>query len=79
VRFLDGETNRRLSTLYLYLTPGEAEELIFYLQQLVADSNDHHVHFEDNEYKHELTVTIYREDNIHTYDERSRKLILDDE
>jgi len=78
MRILDQDTDRAVSNVCLYLTPDEAERLRGRLERLLLNADEHHTHLEDGDLKHEITVTIYRDDNLHTYDQRSRKLILED-
>lgn len=79
MRILDGLSDRPLHDVCLYLTPAEAAQLAFALKRLINDPADHHVHVHDADYKHEITVTIYRDDNLSSFDERSRRLIQDGE
>lgn len=79
MRLLNDSTGEALTSVTVYLTPAEARELLGSLEQLLATPKDHHHHVNDQEYEHELTVTIYWDDNIDTFDERSRRLILDNE
>lgn len=75
---LDSDT--KINKVILYLTPDEAKELKGSLEAILSDSKKHHhEHIPDNEYKREITVCIYKEDNLSSFDERSRKLILNDE
>jgi hypothetical protein len=64
--------------LGLYLTPAEAHQMIGYLKSLLDDPDANHSHLDDAEYKHEVTLSIYTDSNIQHYDERSKKLLLDD-
>ena len=70
--------NEALSDVIIYLTEDEAQSMIGALQEMLADPKDHHRHLNDEDYQHEITVTIYRPENLHTFDERSRRLILED-
>ncbi len=78
MRILDVDTDRVLDTICLYLTPQEAERMLGALQDLMEDLPDgnlHHVHLNDADYQREITVTVYTEENMHQFDQRSRKLI----
>lgn len=78
MRILEQKGERALTSVCLYLTEDEAVRLMGRLERLLANPAEHHTHFEDEDYKHEITVTIYRDDNMDSYDERSRTLILED-
>ena len=79
MRLLNDSTGEALRSVIVYLTPDEARQLVGSLEQMLENPKDHHHHVNDDEYAHELTVTIYRDDNMGSFDERSRRLILDDE
>jgi len=83
MRIYDVNSDKRINDLILYLTPDEAQEMKESLELLIGDSDEiHHVHISDiegNFVEREITVCIYREDNLSSFDQRSQKLILDDE
>jgi hypothetical protein len=82
MRIYNEDTDKKVDKIILYLTPDEAHELKDSLE-LIINSNKkyHHEHIPDREddFKREITVCIYRKDNLSSFDERSRKLILNDE
>jgi hypothetical protein len=82
VKLYDGQNDRVLDDVTVYLERHEAEQLRSYLQQLLDDPSIHHLHLSSTDYQRELTVTIYYRENadqMATFDERSRRLILEDE
>jgi hypothetical protein len=80
MRIYNVDTDTKVNEIILYLTPDEAKEMKYALEQVISDSKKHHhKHISDSEYKTEITVCIYKEDNLSTFDERSKKLILNDE
>ena len=80
MRILNDESDKKVNKVILYLTPDEAQEMKHALEQVISDSKKyHHKHILDSEYKREITVCIYKEDNLSSFDERSKKLILNDE
>ena len=79
MRILDLETNQPLNNICIYLTPAEAKDLQGSIKNLLEKKIDHHAHINDDTYQHEVTVTIYDAKNLTGYDERSKKLILDDQ
>lgn len=78
MRILDEETNNPLHRVTLYLTLSEANELSDKVQSLLSATNVHHEHVSSEDYQKEVTLTIYENHPIDSFDERSRKLIKDD-
>ena len=82
MRLFDERNDQALEEFTLYLERQEAEQLVSYIEQLLADPSIHHIHLSSPDYQRELTVTIYdvnNADHLETFDVRSRRLILDDE
>jgi hypothetical protein len=65
-----------LRDVTVYLTPGEADDMLGQLADLrAAPARLHHVHIADAEFEHEVTLTIYSEETFDQFDERSKRLI----
>lgn len=82
MRIYDSDSDKKVNNIILYLTPDEAQEMRDSLELLISNSDKHqHEHIPDREdnFKREITVCVYREDNLASFDERSKKLILYDE
>ncbi len=80
MRIYNLDSEKKVNKVILYLTPDEAQEMKYALEQVISDSKKyHHKHILDSEYKREITVCIYKEDNLSSFDDRSKKLILYDE
>jgi len=82
MRIYNEDAGKKINKVIIYLTPDEAQELKDSLQLMINNSEKHHhEHIPDREddFKRQITVCIYKEDNISSFDERSRKLILNDE
>ena len=77
MRILDVDSDRAMANISIYLTPSEAKEMLGYLEQLVSHPEGHHIHLNDQEYEHEITVAVYTADNLGEFDERSRRLIAE--
>lgn len=78
MRIYDEDKDRVLDSIILYLTQEEAYQLKSSLKEMIEQPDKHqHTHIDDEEYQHEITVTIYGDD-LSSYDARSRKLILED-
>ena len=82
MRIYNIDTDQKINNVILYLTCEEAQEMKDSLE-LIINNNEkhHHEHIPDREsgYKREITVCIYKKDNLSSFDERSKKLILNDE
>ena len=81
MRIYDPDSDQRLSNIILYLTPDEANELMASLEFLLKNKNKHHEHIPDRDenFQREITVSIYKKDDLSGFDERSKRLILNDE
>ena len=82
MRIYNLDSDKKVNKVVLYLTPDEAQEMKDSLELLLTNNEKHHhEHISDREddFKREITVCIYREDNLSSFDERSKKLILNDE
>ena len=79
MRILDTLSASRLEDVIIYLKKDEAIELIGALEAILNAAEDlTHCHVNDSEYAHEITVTLYNENNLNGFDQRSRELILED-
>lgn len=82
MRIYNEDTDKKVNKVILYLTPDEAHELKDSLELIINNNKrHHHEHIPDREddFKREITVCIYKKDDLSSFDERSRKLILNDE
>jgi hypothetical protein len=81
MRLLDEESDRTVKKLALYLTPKEAEEVRKALDSLLSDAERgkmEHVHLNDREYEHHLTLVIYWTERADEFQPRWRRLIVED-
>ena len=79
MRILDIDASKAIDNVILYLTKEEASQLQYDLQSLLENfqvGNHHHIN--DVDYKREITVTIYDENDVTELDERSRRIIQED-
>ena len=79
MRIYDLDADSKVNNIIIYLTPDEAKEMRSSLELIMNNKKHHHEHISDADFKREITVCIYREDDLLSFDERSKKLILDDE
>jgi hypothetical protein len=81
MRLLDEDSDRALTSLALYLKPKEAERVRNELDRLIRDAERgrvDHVHVDDHEYEHHLTLVLYTPERADEFQPRWRRLILED-
>jgi hypothetical protein len=80
LRILNENDNSAISNITLMLTLEETKELRDGLNQLIQTDlrNNFHIHVDDNEYRHEITVAVYNNENETQFNDRIKKLIIDD-
>lgn len=78
MRILSDDDDRPLRSVTLYLRHDEMSELRDFLEHLLADPSLHHIHVNDEAFVKEVTVAILTDSNLDAFDERSKKLILED-
>ena len=78
MRILDQDNDRSVNAVTLYLTKSEAAELRDSLEYILEDPVGRHEHTSSNDYAKEVTVCIYDPDHLTNFDERSKRLILED-
>lgn len=78
MRFLNQENGQSINDMLLLMTYQEACEIRDDLERLISSEklNDHR-HIYDADFKHELTLSIYSENNLDSYQDNIRKLILE--
>jgi hypothetical protein len=79
MRILDDKSDKKLDAVSIFLTKKEAIQLRGYLNQLLINPGLQHFHLPSSDFQKEITICLYTEDNLATLDERSKKLILNDE
>lgn len=79
MRILDEESDKALQKVTLYLTQAEAKELHDSLEALLAAAEaGRHEHIPDADFSKELTVCIYDPNETALFNQRSRRLIVED-
>ena len=79
MRILDEEDDKKLDYVTIYLTQSEAKELRDSIAALCNDRHLHHVHVSAEDLQKEITVCVYSQDELGSFDDRSKRLILKDE
>jgi hypothetical protein len=79
LRILNNDADTALKSITLYLTLSELNELQDSLNSILnCPTFCNHEHIDDDEFTHEVTVTVYDEDHLHGFDHRSVQLIRED-
>ena len=79
MRILDSDNNIAVKDVVLLLTYQEACELASDLSELVKKEKSTHVHINDMDYQHEITIAIYGVNNLNGFTQRVKQLICVDE
>ena len=79
MRLLNQDDDRVVQRLLLLLTQGEAVELKNSLELLLANSAGRHEHIPGDDYRKEITIAIYDQTTLESFDSRSQTLIAKDE
>lgn len=79
MRLLDGDSDKKLDEVFLYLTKSEAKEMMGALKGLLQNPIGNHSHISNEDYNKEITVCIYDTKMLDGFSERSKTLILKDE
>lgn len=79
MRLLNESDDQALRRIILYLTRSEAEEFRDAISDLLQDPKGKHSHIPSSDYQKEVTICIYSEDDVSGFDDRSKRLIINDE
>ena len=78
MRILDGESNKPLNQITLYLTIEEVKKIKDSLEALLNRPRENHQHISSEDFTKEITVCVYDLEDpnlLNSFDERSIKLI----
>lgn len=78
MRILDEQRDCTVAKATILLTKTEAEELRDSLESVLANRRENHAHIPSEDFRKEITVAVYDEENIHTFNERCQRLIRED-
>jgi hypothetical protein len=79
MRILNRDIEAKVNEITLYLTKSEAEELRDSLIGLLTEKSvGNHRHIASSDYSKEVTVCLYTPGETAGFDERSKRLILED-
>ncbi|WP_058487096.1 hypothetical protein [Defluviitalea phaphyphila] len=76
MRILDQEADKVIKNILLLLTPSEASELKDDLERILSENKEgEHSHICDINYEHEVTIAIYEDETINSFNNRIKKLL----
>ena len=78
MRILDGESDKKLDNVSIFLTAEEALQLRSYLDQLLENPKLQHSHLSSADYQKEITICVYDIQNLNHFDKRTKKLLKED-
>lgn len=74
MRIIDLETNKTVDNILIMLTPEEASELSSKIKHIDV-SKGAHIHVDDLDYRREITVAIYTEENLSFFSDTVRAVL----
>lgn len=79
MRIYDEDKDKAIENISIFLTIEEAKEMIDTLEGLLIEGKKTatHSHLNDDNFEHEITVTIYDQKKLDGLHERIKKLILE--
>jgi hypothetical protein len=75
---LDEDTDKAVSRVIIYLTAAEATVLRGKLNSLLTVDPDGHEHVSDDTFSKELTICLYDPSRLAHFNDRSKRLLVDD-
>ena len=78
MRILNEDEDKKIDNISIFLTHREGNQLLSYLQTILKDPSCHHIHLSSEDYQKEITLCVYDDKNIQTFDPRTRKLLTED-
>jgi len=75
MRILDEDRDQAIERVTVFLTRSEAGEMRDMLNALLSGDVDQHVHVSDSDFRREVTLAIYSEDDLSHFSERARRII----
>lgn len=80
MRILDQDSDKAIRRMLVLLTPTEAAELKNDLDRILQGHLAlEHAHIDDQTFEHEITVAVYTNEVMSSFDERTKLLIERDE
>jgi hypothetical protein len=67
MRILDMDNDKPITNVLLLLTPSEARQMTDFMG-ILNSSYGNHIHVNDDDLDHEITIAVSTMDNINTFD-----------
>jgi len=79
MRIFDQKNDRALKDVILLLSKEEAKQLVFSLKDIIINNDSNkHVHVNDIDYLHEITMCLYDIKKLDSLSDRIKKVVLED-
>jgi hypothetical protein len=80
MRIFDEDNKKSIKNVSIFLTKSEAQEIVDSLNDIIENfqHNADHAHINDIDYKREITVCVYDENDLSGFNKEAKKLIKDD-
>jgi len=78
MRMLDEIRDQSVSVITILLTREEAEELRDSVASILGDRIGRHEHISSQDFQKEITIAVYDDATIESFNERCRRLIRED-
>lgn len=79
MRIFDNDNEQVLRNVSIFLTLDEAREMVSSVESLIRSfkSDADHIHLNDDTFQHEITLCLYDEANLKSFNARAKILIQD--
>lgn len=80
MRIFDEDNKKSIKNVSIYLTKIEAKEMLDSLNDILENfqHNADHAHINDTNYKREITVCVYDENNVTGFNDEAKRIIKED-
>ncbi|MEO2073788.1 MAG: hypothetical protein ABGX20_00005 [Bacillus sp. (in: firmicutes)] len=80
MRIFDEDNKIPIKNVSIFLTRSEAAEMVDSLNDILENfqHNADHAHINDNDYKREITICVYEDNDLRGFNEEAKKLINED-
>jgi len=78
MRIYSDDDDSVLKGVTLLLQESEARNLFYSLQDLLKQIDNNHAHVNDESYEHEITLAVYNNQNLESFDKRIQQVSAED-
>lgn len=79
MRLLNNDSNEKIDGVTIYMTKDEVLEMIDSLTSLIKNASAKHFHVYSADHKKEVILCLYENGDVSQFNERSRRLIVEDQ